>query len=220
MWPTAGPSGHPSSSSAAGLATLLISTTSNPILSHTASCVIGNLYPAYASLKAVELLRVRDETYDATKWLMYWYGMVVSPLRSRTSSHPHPLAHIPTIPLHPSPSRSVYGLFCAVEMIAVPPFILRSMPYPILRLALTLWLQLPRFSGAYRVTVEYLRPFLHRYYMYIDAGVEKTKEATEAYRPLLAWLQDCGRRVPVLEWFLRLPNGARYIKDRDFDEYD
>ena len=137
----------------------------------------------------------------------------------RPSLPRRPLTPRISLPIH-SLCRSVYGLFCAVEMIAVPPFILRSMPYPILRLALTLWLQLPRFSGAYRVTVEYLRPFLHRYYMYIDAGVEKTKEATEAYRPLLAWLEDCGRRVPVLEWFLRLPNGARYIKDRDFDEYD
>ena len=103
---------------------------------------------------------------------------------------------------------------------AIPPVILRSTPYPILRLALTLWLQVPRFSGAYRVTVEYLRPILHRYYMYIDVGVEKTKEACglEAYRPLLAWLEDCGRRVPVLEWFLRYPDGSRYIKDRDFDD--
>ena len=170
-------------------ATLLLTSATNPILSHTASCVIGNLYPAYASLKAVEYMRVRDEPYEATKWLMYW---------------------------------SVYGLFSAVEMIVVPPVVLRSMPYPILRLALTLWLQVPRFSGAYRVTVEYLRPILHTYYRGIDACVDKVREslALEAYRPLLAWLEDAGRRVPVLEWFLRFPDGSKYIKhQRDGDDY-
>ena len=77
MWPSSGLPAHTSSPSAAGLATILLSTTSNLILSHAASCVVGNLYPAYGSLKALELLRVRDETYDATKWLMYWYGMGV-----------------------------------------------------------------------------------------------------------------------------------------------
>ena len=102
MWPASGLSAHPSSSSAAGLATLLISTTSNPILSHTASCVIGNLYPAYASLKAVELLRVRDETYDATKWLMYWYAMAM--FRCIPASlPPAPPPHAPDIPADPFP---------------------------------------------------------------------------------------------------------------------
>ncbi len=104
MWPSSGLSAHPSSSSAAGLATLLISTTSNPILSHTASCVIGNLYPAYASLKAVELLRVRDETYDATKWLMYWYAMAMfrcipaslPPSRAAPSRPGYPCRSIPS----------------------------------------------------------------------------------------------------------------------------
>ena len=168
-------------------ATLLLTSATNPILSHTASCVIGNLYPAYASLKAVEYMRVRDEPYEATKWLMYW---------------------------------SVYGIFSAVEMIVVPPVVLRSMPYPILRLALTLWLQVPRFSGAYRVTVDYLRPILHTYYRGIDACVDKARESLglEAYRPLLAWLEDAGRRVPLLEWFLRTPDGGRYIKDRRDDD--
>jgi len=167
-----------------GLPTLLLSTATNPFLSHTASCILGNLYPAYASLKSIEYMRVRDETHDATKWLMYW---------------------------------SVYGLFSALEMMAVPPWVLRTMPYPFLRLALTLWLQVPRFSGAYRLTVEYLRPFLHTYYLYIDTGVDKVKEGLrlDAYRPVLRWLEDVCAKVPLLEWFLRYPDGSRYIRDTD-----
>jgi receptor expression-enhancing protein 5/6 len=167
-----------------GLATLLLSSTTNPILSRTACCILGNLYPAYASLKSIEYMRVRDETHDATKWLMYW---------------------------------SVYGLFSAFETIALPSWITKTMPYPFLRLVFTLWLQVPRFSGAYRLTVEYLRPFLHRYYTYIDVGVEKAKDAlrVEARAPILRALEDMCRRIPIVEWFMRYPDGSRYIKDSD-----
>ena len=40
------------------------------------SCAVGVLYPAYASFKAVEVLRVRGDDSEAARWLTYWavYG--------------------------------------------------------------------------------------------------------------------------------------------------
>ncbi len=36
------------------------------------STVAGVIYPAYASFKAVQVLRTRRETQEAEKWLTYW----------------------------------------------------------------------------------------------------------------------------------------------------
>jgi hypothetical protein len=40
------------------------------------STAVGVLYPAYASFKAVEVLRLRGDDSEASRWLTYWavYG--------------------------------------------------------------------------------------------------------------------------------------------------
>ena len=76
------------------------------------SAAVGVLYPAYASIKAVEILNTRGEPSEAGRWLTYW---------------------------------AVYGSLSAVERLldkALPwlPY------YTTIKLALLLWLQLPRYQ--------------------------------------------------------------------------
>ena len=48
------------------------------LLPPSCSTAVGVVYPAYASFKAVEVLRVRNDTSEASRWLVYWgiYGAV------------------------------------------------------------------------------------------------------------------------------------------------
>jgi len=41
---------------------------------------VGVLFPAYASFKAVEILRLHNESDEAVRWLTYWaiYGAFTS----------------------------------------------------------------------------------------------------------------------------------------------
>jgi len=39
---------------------------------HESSGAVGTVYPAYASFKAIEYMRVQGDTDEATRWLMYW----------------------------------------------------------------------------------------------------------------------------------------------------
>lgn len=159
---------------------ILLSTNSRSFVINAASAIVGTLYPAYASLKSIEYMRVHDDTQEATKWLMYW---------------------------------AVLGLFRMAEEIAVPSKLTSSGLYTPVRLAFLLWLQLPRFGGAYRLTVQYMRPFLHAYYPVIDLGTERVIEyfQSEDVRVVLEGFQRVMAKIPVLEWFLRYPDDTRYI---------
>jgi len=44
------------------------------------STAVGVVYPAYASFKAVEVLRLHNETSEAARWLTYWaiYGTITA----------------------------------------------------------------------------------------------------------------------------------------------
>lgn len=173
-----------SSSSRLGLSgvglQILLSTNSRTFLVNTACTVVGTLYPAYASLKSIEYMRVRDDTHEATKWLMYW---------------------------------AVFGMYRIVEEIALPSQVTSSGFYSPLRLGFLLWLQLPRFSGAYRVTVQYMRPFLHAYYPCIDMGVDRVVEYFEHddVKGVLEGFQRVLSKIPFLEWFMRYPDNTKYI---------
>ena len=47
-------------------------------IGHIACTAVGIVYPAYASFKAAEIVRVRNDTAEASRWLVYWgvYGTV------------------------------------------------------------------------------------------------------------------------------------------------
>lgn len=81
--------------------------------------------------------------------------------------------------------------------------------YSPIKLMFLLWLQLPRFSGAYRLTSKFLRPFLHQYYPKIDEIVQSVCHAFS--RPEIVAvtdaIQEVFARLPVLEWFMRQPDG-------------
>ena len=160
---------------------ILLQPYSNHGIGEAASVVVGTLYPAYASFKAIEYMRVHGDTDEATRWLMYW---------------------------------AIFGLFNTAEKLLNKLGIAKWVPYyPSLKLAFLLWLQLPRFGGAYRMTAEYVRPFLHEYYPYIDEAVLRVKESFSRQEivNLLDALQGICARIPVLEWFMRFPDGKRYI---------
>jgi hypothetical protein len=142
------------------------------------SAVVGTLYPAYASFKAIEYMRVHGDTDEASRWLMYW---------------------------------AIFGMWNVAEKILSKIGIVRWMPYySPLKLAFLLWLQLPRFGGAYRLTSQFVRPFLHLYYPYIDQAVAWVCESF--WVPEVAYifdaLQDVLIKVPGIEWFLRMPDGS------------
>ena len=103
---------------------------------------------------------------------------------------------------------AVFGTITALERLfdKIVPWI----PYySTVKLALLLWLQLPRYSGAYRLTMQFVRPFLHRTHPHIDAALE----VVHAYlsRPevlaVCSVINDVFARIPVLEWFVRGPDG-------------
>ena len=159
---------------------ILLSTNSRSLLLSSACAIVGTLYPAYASLKSIEYMRVHDDTQEATKWLMYW---------------------------------AMFGLFRVGEEVVLPSSLASSGFYSPIRLAFILWLQLPRFSGAYRLTVQYMRPFLHAYYPAIDMGVDNVVEyfRGEDVMRVFDGVQRVMSKIPILEWFLRYPDDTRYI---------
>eukprot|EP00890_Picochlorum_soloecismus_P001947 jgi/Picsp_1/2753/NSC_00981-R1_protein len=140
---------------------------------------VGTVYPAYASFKAIEYMRVQGDTDEATRWLMYW---------------------------------AIYSLFSMTERIGKP--ILNWIPYYApLKLAFLLWLQLPRFSGAYRLTVTFIRPLLHRYYPLIDDFV---RQITHSFsRPeilkITDALQEIMAQIPGVKWFMLGPDGEPWV---------
>lgn len=145
------------------------------VLVITRSTAIGVIYPAYASFKAVEMLRLHNDSTEATRWLTYW---------------------------------AVYATLSATEALLhkVPPWI----PYySTLKLAFLLWLQVPRYSGAQRLSIQFIRPFLHRYYPMIDQTLHSFFFSMQ--RPEVTAVVDAINEVlahvPVLEWFVRGPDG-------------
>jgi receptor expression-enhancing protein 5/6 len=92
------------------------------------------MYPSYASFKAVELMRLRNDDSEAARWLTYW---------------------------------AVYGAINTLERLLD-----RALPwvpyYSTLKLALLLWLQVPRYSGAFRVSNEFARPLLRKIHRHVD----------------------------------------------------
>lgn len=144
---------------------------------------MGVVYPAYASFKAAEILRVRNEGTDASRWLMYW---------------------------------AIYGTITAVERAFdnVLPWI----PYySTIKLAFLLWLQIPQYSGAYRLASQFIYPVLHKAHPTIDAALAALQQYVQ--RPELlaaaAAVHEVLSRIPVLEWFVRGPDGKKLPKPKN-----
>ena len=81
--------------------------------------------------------------------------------------------------------------------------------YSPLKLGFLLWLQMPRFGGAYRLTSLWIRPFLHKYYLQIDEllhYVHVWLNRSEVWT-FTDGLQEVLSMIPVLEWFMRGPDG-------------
>ena len=136
---------------------------------------MGVVYPAYASFKAVEVLRVRNEPTQASRWLTYW---------------------------------AIYGTITAIERAfdKVHPWI----PYyTVVKLAFLIWLQIPRFSGASRIATEFIYPVLHKAHPHIDNALVALQHYMSRPEILAAGaaVQEVFSRIPVLEWFVRGPDG-------------
>ncbi len=146
---------------------------------------MGVLYPAYASFKAVELLRLRGEGDEAARWLTYW---------------------------------AVAAAFAAAEKALAP--LARWVPYySTLKVAFLLWLQLPRYGGAGRLSAAVARPALRRAHPAVDAALAALRAAV--MRPevlaLAAAVNEAAARVPVLEWLVRGPDGRPVVTRRGVD---
>lgn len=103
---------------------------------------------------------------------------------------------------------SVLGALSAIERVFDK--LLPWVPYySTLKLGFLLWLQLPRYGGAFRLSAQFVRPLLRSSYQHIDALLIFIQESLQ--RPELAALghalHEVFARVPVLEWFVRGPDG-------------
>lgn len=103
---------------------------------------------------------------------------------------------------------AVYGSLSAAEALLYK--LLPWVPhYNTLKLAFLLWLQVPRYSGAQRLSAEFVRPFLHKFYPIIDRALQSfflSMQRPEVTAVVDA-LNEVLARVPVLEWFVRGPDG-------------
>lgn len=88
-------------------------------------------------------------------------------------------------------------------------YICRIPYYSVVKLAFLLWLQHPRYGGAQRISVKFVRPFLRRTHQQIDSMLLVLKEAFQ--RPELVsfatMLNEVLAHIPILEWFVRGPDG-------------
>ncbi len=140
------------------------------------STAVGVVYPAYASFKAVEVMRVRNDTAEASKWLTYW---------------------------------AVYGTLTALERFSLDSIVPWVPYYTTVKLALLLWLQIPRYSGAYRLARQFAYPVLHRTHAQIDALLVMLEQHVNRpeMQAMAAAIHEVLSRIPVLEWFVRGPDG-------------
>jgi len=81
--------------------------------------------------------------------------------------------------------------------------------YSTIKLAFLVWLQAPRYSGALRLSAEFIRPFLWHTHASIDAALSAVHHALNRpeFLALAASMNDALAHVPVLEWFVRGPDG-------------
>lgn len=103
---------------------------------------------------------------------------------------------------------AIIGIFTAIERILHKP--LHYIPYyPTLKVAFLLWLQLPRYSGAYRLTNRFVRPFLKQVHPYVDAFMASlaTYVNTPEVTAVVNMVHEVLASFPVLEWFVRGPDG-------------
>lgn len=125
----------------------------------------------------MEIIHLRGEPEEAARWLTYW---------------------------------GVYGILSVFERLVDRAGLPKWLPYySALKLALLLWLQIPRFAGARRLSSQFVRPSLRNIHPHIDHAVDSICHAVT--RPELVafgeMIQHAMARVPLLEWFVRLPDG-------------
>ena len=103
---------------------------------------------------------------------------------------------------------AVFGSFAAVERLLDP--VIPWLPYySTIKLAALLWLQIPRYSGALRLAAKFAYPFLHKAHPHVDAFLSALRQHLN--RPemvaVAAAVHMVLSRIPVLEWFVRGPDG-------------
>lgn len=88
--------------------------------------------------------------------------------------------------------------------------------YPTIKLALLLWLQVPRYSGAIRISSQFIRPFLRRAHPHIDAALAALQQSLNRAElvALAAAVNNALAHVPGLEWFVRGPDGRPVSRPR------
>ena len=68
---------------------------------------------------------------------------------------------------------------------------------------------IPYYSSAYRLANQFVRPFLHKAHPHIDAALEYLQMYMK--RPemvaIAAAVHEVLSRIPILEWFVRGPDG-------------
>ncbi|KAG7672247.1 hypothetical protein Ndes2526B_g06766 [Nannochloris sp. 'desiccata'] len=144
-------------------------------IGHIACTAVGVVYPAYASFKAVEVMRVRNDTSEAARWLNYW---------------------------------AIFGTLTALER-ALDSIVPWVPYYSTVKLALLLWLQIPRYSGAFRLSRQFIYPILHCTHGQIDALLLLLEQYVNRpeIQAMAAAIHEVMARIPVLEWFVRGPDG-------------
>ena len=103
---------------------------------------------------------------------------------------------------------AIYGTLTAAERIvdSIVPWV----PYySTVKLAFLLWLQIPRYSGASRLAHQFIYPILHKTHIQIDhllSLLERYLNRPEM-QAIAAAIHEVLARIPVLEWFVRGPDG-------------
>jgi hypothetical protein len=103
---------------------------------------------------------------------------------------------------------AIYGTITALER-ALDNFIPWVPYYSTVKLALLLWMQIPRYSGAYRLSRQFIYPILHRTHAQIDALLVMLEQYVNRpeMQAVAAAIHEVLSKIPVLEWFVRGPDG-------------
>ncbi|KFM27756.1 HVA22-like protein k [Auxenochlorella protothecoides] len=103
---------------------------------------------------------------------------------------------------------SVHGTLTAAELL-LNKSVTWVPYYHVIKFAFLLWLQLPRFEGAARLSRDVLDPAAKQAAPLVDLGLANL--ALLFSNPVLAGaearLQSLAAQFPVLEWFMRRPSG-------------
>ena len=93
--------------------------------------------------------------------------------------------------------------------------------YSVIKLAFILWLHLPQYSGAARLSRQLFRPLLrvlHPYFTAVLNALDVYRQRPEVLAAENVFHGIAGQ-IPVLEWFIRGPDGRPRLRNRKANDW-